>query len=160
MRTCYRCPAPICEFVSNNIGIEMHPANNNRSNNSPQIITAPCDVRRIMDDDSIKKLVYSKSGEYMCNAVTWGASKGQEYDNVCVILNAKTAKHLKNKKLRELRRITLNKFYVACTRTRGNLYFIEDSKIADYRMCNCSSVVQQNIEHQLTLDLLFDAVVI
>ena len=80
----------------------------------------------------IKKLFYQKSYEYPCNAKNWGDSKGSEYESVCVVINNTTYKAYQKNNLSSLVPQTLSKFYVACTRTKGNLYFIEEKKVKNY----------------------------
>jgi len=59
----------------------------------------------------------------------WGKSKGETFDDVCVIIN-KTTKQLYDKQnLKSLKPTPKNKFYVACSRARNNLYFISEEFI-------------------------------
>ncbi len=44
------------------------------------------DAYKILKDDSIVKLTYNKSYTYPFNAINWSYSKGDTYDNECVIL--------------------------------------------------------------------------
>ena len=62
-----------------------------------------------------------------------GIDKGSEYDNVCVVLNPTSYKLFAADRLNELSSQTKSKFYVACTRTRGNLYFVNQSDLEKYR---------------------------
>lgn len=48
------------------------------------------------------------------------------YNAVCVMLNKTTAKKHIARKLFELPPLTKNRLYVAITRVRGNVYFIND----------------------------------
>ena len=48
-------------------------------------------------------------------------------------VNKTTFLHYKNNTLKEMPRSTKAKFYVACTRTRGNLYFINQSEVEKYK---------------------------
>lgn len=75
----------------------------------------------------LKKIVFANSEKFKFNAINWGYSKGDTYDNICVILteafediDSKSFKAHKNL-------ITVNKLYVALSRTRGNLYILQKS---------------------------------
>ena len=125
---CYRCPEAICNFVSYQLGISLqHNQGNNRHVDYPRLIEEEEEIQRLLADDSIPKLVYEKSEDFNCNSITWGKSKGLEFDNVCVVLNKITSLLYKNNSLSQMK--SLNKFYVACTRTKGNLYFIEECRM-------------------------------
>ena len=78
----------------------------------------------------IVKLFYQKHYSFNCFSKNWGDSKGiDKYDDVCVVLNKNTEKLFKNNELHKLNPLTRNKFYVACTRARGNLHFISESSL-------------------------------
>lgn len=123
----HRCSKNVCEFIQGNLGIQM------TSHRADETIIAkvenPEEIVEIIENDNIKKLFYEKHYSFSCNSDNWGSSKGLTFDDVCVVLNPTTAK-LFNGKLHSLAGKTLAKFYVACSRTRGNLYFIEQKKIS------------------------------
>lgn len=72
------------------------------------------------------KLFHQNSKKYSIKSDNWGNVKGLGFQDVCVILNPRTYKKFPDK-LYELAPTTLSKFYVACTRTKGRLSFIESS---------------------------------
>ena len=63
----------------------------------------------------------------------FGNNKGYEYDNICVVLNPTSYNLFAVNRLNELSSQTKSKFYVTCTRTRGNLYFVNQKDIIDYK---------------------------
>lgn len=127
LSVCYRCPEAICKFISVSLGIPMIHNNKNKKHvEAPTLIKDKQKIKNIINDPHIPKLVYKKSETFNCWSINWGKSKGLEYDDVCVVLNKETARLYSQGKLSSLRPITLNKFYVACSRTKGNLYFIEE----------------------------------
>ena len=128
----YRCPAVVCDFVSDKIGINIGSFSQRTDIDYPVLLSAPEDIQRIMNNDSVMKLFLKEHWQYSCRSANWGQCKGLSYDNVCVVLNKKTSGLFKKGNLRTLTALTRNKFYVACTRTKGNLYFVSDSEIADY----------------------------
>lgn len=55
--------------------------------------------------------------------ITWGKSKGLTYKNVCIILTKSTVEFIQGKKkVTDLK--SINKFYVALTRSLGDVYLI------------------------------------
>ena len=60
--------------------------------------------------------------------MNWSYSKGDTFDNVCVILTDKFEKLCNNDfSCKNISQITINQLYVALTRTKGNLYIIRNS---------------------------------
>ena len=56
-----------------------------------------------------------------------GDTKGEDcYQDVCILLNPNTMKLYRAEKLIELKPTTKNKLYVAITRAKGNVYFIDE----------------------------------
>lgn len=129
----YRCPQSICDFIVKNMGIEIHAQQEESQFAGIMFIESPEKIDLIVSDDSVMKLFYQQSQEYPCNSQNWGESKGSEFNDVCVVLNKTTFLHYKNNTLKEMPRSTKAKFYVACTRTRGNLYFINQSEVEKYK---------------------------
>lgn len=127
----YRCPPSVCKFISEKIGIEIESHNNNTAD--VRFIEDKVEVISIMEDPTIKKLFYNKHYAYQCTSNNWGNCKGSSYEHVCVVLNPTTFKNYKDNSLANLAPATRAKFYVACSRTRGSLYFIEQSKITAYK---------------------------
>ena len=85
-------------------------------------------------DDTKVKLFFSDSRKYDCYSYNWGASKGLDrFVDVCIVLNVSTLKAYQNNKLTQLASSTRNKLYVACTRARGNIYFIPYNFINEFK---------------------------
>ena len=83
--------------------------------------------KRILNDDSIVKLHYQNGAKYGFCHKNWGETKGEDhYQNVCVLLNKSTSEKFFSGKLDELPPSTKNKLYVAITRARGDVYFINE----------------------------------
>ena len=128
----YRCHPKICQFVTDSLGINM-------SSNK----TGKYDVRfeenkdkaiKIFNDNNIVKLFYKEHVKYSCRSNNWGNSKGlNDYDDVCVVLNAETLKKYKSKKLNSLAPATKNKLYVACTRANKSLYFVDEKLFKKFK---------------------------
>ena len=70
---------------------------------------------------------YQNSAKYGIGQRNWGETKGEDhYQDVCILLNKTTAAKFSSGKLTELPPSTKNKLYVAITRARGNVYFINE----------------------------------
>lgn len=77
---------------------------------------------------------YQEKHKYKCYSENWGLSKGiDDFNDVCIILNKTTLKAFKSNKLIELAPSTRNKLYVACTRAKGNIYFMPHTFIDKYK---------------------------
>lgn len=125
----HRCSPTICSFITQKFGITI---NSNRKDNT--LITKVDDKEtalKIIEDNSIIKLVYDKSNEKKYFAKNWGECKGEDdYNDTCIILNKTTAQIFSKSKFDELKPRTKNKLYVALSRTRGNCFFIDEDLIS------------------------------
>ncbi|HEO6583776.1 TPA: RNA helicase [Streptococcus agalactiae] len=133
MSKSYRCTKIVCDFIVENLAIEISSQLEEMYSSQITLIDSQNKIESIMTDDNIIKLFYQKSYDYNCKSQNWGDSKGSEYENVCVVLNPTTYKLFASNRLTELTSQTKSKFYVACTRTRGNLYFVKQSDLGKYR---------------------------
>lgn len=128
----YRCPPEICEFISDNLGIYIE--SHKTTSGNIEFIDSEEGVYALFKNDNIVKLFYQSSNKYPGNTDNWGNVKGlDDFEDVCVVLNPTTLKAYKNNTLSNLAPTTKNKFYVACTRTKQNLYFIDENKLKKYK---------------------------
>ena len=105
-----RCPEKICQFISKKLGIEIEGD----------------EIKKALNDDSIVKLVRQESHEYSFRAVNWSYSKGDTYSNICVILSEKFSTiDSEQFSPQGIPLLTINKMYVAMSRTAGNLYLVK-----------------------------------
>lgn len=129
----YRCPIEVCSYIKTNLGIEIEPAEEKHGN--IELITDVTQIEQVLQNDTIIKLFLKESRKYNCRAMNWGDSKGLDsFGDVCVVLNKGTYKAYTQNTLKALAPLTKNKFYVACTRTKGNLYFIQEAQIGHYKI--------------------------
>lgn len=129
----HRCSPAICDFVRQQLGIQIFSAK--FTNSTIQFIDDEENADVIITDNSIVKLFYSISNKYNCLSMNWGASKGiNSFVDVCVILNDTTMKAFMSNSLQELNPQTKNKLYVACTRAKRNLFFVPHTYLKKYRM--------------------------
>lgn len=127
-----RCSKTTCDFIREKLGVQIF--SNSDDVTECRLITNQIEVDKIMEDKSITKLFYQKHYDYVCQSNNWGASKGLGFQNVCVIINNEVNKFFKNGTTFDFKSsITKNKFYVACSRSRGNLFFIHNNKVKKYK---------------------------
>lgn len=129
----FRCSPTICNFVSQHLAINI---NSHRQDKTKLTLVKNQDTAdAFWSDNSIVKLFYSEAHKYHCLSENWGKSKGLDcFKDVCIILNAKTLNAYKSGTLRQLPAATRNKLYVACTRAKGNIYFIPHTYIDIYKL--------------------------
>lgn len=124
----YRCTPQVCDFITNNIGIDIQSHKENTSN--VVLMTDEEQIMRIFSNDETVKLFYQNHMKYPCFSQNWGKSKGLDnYTNVCIALYPAAMKSFKLEDFSALPASSRNKFYVACTRANQNIYFVEESKI-------------------------------
>lgn len=129
----HRCSPAITEFVRNNIGINIF--SHHSEGGQISFITEQKLVDDIVDDSSIPKLFLSDARKYRCNSINWGDSKGlDDFVDVCIVLNQRTLQLYNSGRLNESAPLTKNKFYVACTRARRNIYFVPYTSVEKYKI--------------------------
>ena len=128
----YRCSPSVCQFVRDNIGI---PIESHRDDEVEiQYFDTRDQVNTIQNDDAIVKLFYQKSNAYLGWTDNWGNTKGlDDFEDVCIVLNPPTLKAYKEGKLNTLASSTANKLYVACTRAKGNVYFVPENMLSVFK---------------------------
>ncbi|MCX2483208.1 hypothetical protein [Pedobacter sp. MR2016-24] len=81
------------------------------------------------------KLLFQEQWKYDCFSRNWVEWKGEDrYQDVCVVINDKTWKNFKKSDLKSLSPQNKNKLYVACSRARGNLYFVEGGLYKKFKL--------------------------
>lgn len=118
-----RCSIEVCDFVRDRLGIEIY---GNKERDGRIIIVDNIETaRKIIEDNSITKLVYQNAAKCPYYAVNWSYSKGDTMKTTCVILASTTDVLLDFKqKCYQIAPSTLNKLYVALTRATGDVYII------------------------------------
>ncbi len=123
-----RCSASVCDFIRTKLGINI----GSHNSNDGAVIWVNENHEAILEDDAITKLVYQNSSIYSFNTINWSYSKGNTIDCVCVILTDSFEKMDDDTfTLHGIPQSTVNKLYVAMTRTKGDLYLIKNS---DFRI--------------------------
>ena len=119
-----RCSAEICDYVSEKLHISI----TSSGDHSGAVRWIDDDPTSVLDDDRIIKLVFQEAGKYSFPALNWSYSKGETVDSACVILTD-GLDNLDSDKFNpdRVKPSTLNKLYVAMTRSRGDLYLMKAS---------------------------------
>lgn len=121
----WRCNNKTCEFIRDNLDIEIYSHHISDDNSSFQYIDNENEIKEIFKDENIIKLHYSNSKKYGYTHKNWGDVKGEDcYKDICIILNGKTEKLFLDNTLDKLPASTKNKLYVALTRSRRNTFLI------------------------------------
>ena len=126
-----RCSKTICDFIREKIGIEIYSHHNNLT--QYKLIVDEIEADKIFNDNKIIKLFLTEHYNFNCHSDNWGSCKGLEFDDVCVVINEETLKLYNNNGLINLNPTTKNKFYVACSRTKNNLYFVPMKLFKKYK---------------------------
>ena len=121
-----RCPKEICDFISKNLNIDLDASADNQNDGKVYILKTMEEIIKILDNDNIVKLMYNNATDYIFNSLTWGNSKGDTYSSCCVILTS-TFEDIGSDKFEISYNTTINKLYVALSRTSGNLYILKYS---------------------------------
>ncbi|MDP8163018.1 AAA family ATPase [Pasteurella skyensis] len=128
----HRCSPDVCKFVTDNLGIEIY--SHLTHSVKIELIEDQSKIDEIFNDSSTVKLFFQKSHLYKGNTSNWGKVKGLDnFNDVCIVLNSTSYKAYKAGKLRDLPPLTKNKLYVACTRAKGNLYFVDEKKLKGFK---------------------------
>ncbi|MEI7239993.1 DNA helicase UvrD [Pectobacterium brasiliense] len=128
----WRCSTTVCRFITDqlNIHIEPHRAYDTK-------IETVNDAERVSvlhTDDSVIKLFYREHYRYGCYSMNWGASKGLDHFNdVCIVMGADHWRLLNKQGLQALPPSSRNKLYVACSRARGNIYFVPEAQLRRFK---------------------------
>ncbi len=123
----WRCSPSVCQYITDNLGIEIHSNRSDDDNTSLLLLCDPGQIQHVIDDQRIVKLHYQKGASFGFNHFNWGETKGEDQHNdVCVYLNKATAKAYSAGKLSKLKSVTRNKLYVAITRAHGKVYFVNE----------------------------------
>ena len=119
-----RCSDEICNYVSKKLHISI----SSTGDHLGAVRWVDNDPKSVLDNDQITKLVFQEAAKYSFPALNWSYSKGDTVDAACVILTD-ALDNLDNDEfnLEGIRPSTLNKLYVAMTRSRGDLYLMKAS---------------------------------
>lgn len=129
-----RCSKEVCQFVSGKLGINIESTEDNEGNIN--WLNNKYEINQVLHNNEIVKLVWEKPETYDFNSISWSYSKGDTYNEICIILTD-TYSELNSEDFSiPNSTISINKLYVALTRSKGNVYIIKRSDFelayADY----------------------------
>jgi len=128
----YRCTPQVCEFITENLNIEIQ--SHKETSSKVQFVSEKKEIEEKFLCDKTVKLFYKNHIKYPCFSQNWGKSKGQDhYMDVCVMLNITTMKAYNAKDFGVLPSSSRNKLYVACTRANRNIFFIEEKRVQHHK---------------------------
>lgn len=126
-----RCSKNICDFVREKLEINIQSAD---INTGEVKWIGEDQIEAIVMNPRILKLVYSEAANCPFEAMNWSYSKGDTVDAACVILTEKIEKlDADGFSLAGIPTPTINKLYVAMTRSKGDLFLIKASDFKRYR---------------------------
>ncbi|CAD0221528.1 DNA helicase UvrD [Chryseobacterium sp. JV274] len=126
-----RCSKNVCDFIRNKLGVNIESLN--KFDTEIKLLENDCEIQDVVSNNQIVKLFLTRHYNYKCNSNNWGNCKGLTFENVCVVINDEILKQFYNDKFIFKSDTTKNKFYVACSRTRGKLYFVSDKKMKIFK---------------------------
>lgn len=120
-----RCSEDVCNFVSSKLKISIQSQGLNKGK---VYWVEDSQIDEILSNETIKKVIYNDSSKYIFDAVNWSYSKGDTYNDICVILTNDFEKlNTEDFNISKIKQSTINKLYVALTRTQSNLYIMKQS---------------------------------
>ena len=128
----WRCSPTICRYITENLGIQIE--SHKIDETEIIIVDSKEKALKIHSNSEIVKLFYQEHYKFNCFSRNWGDSKGEDrYYDVCVVMNKTTFEKYQKSKLNELASTTTNKFYVALSRTKNNLYLMNEELIKELK---------------------------
>ncbi len=114
----------MCNYINSKLGFEILAVDDHEG----KVIWADDIANEVLSNNQVVKLVYEKAKAYSFPALNWSYSKGDTVNCACVILT-KGFEELAEEmfSVEKISISTLNKLYVAMTRSRGDLYLIKSS---------------------------------
>ena len=132
-----RCSAEICDYVSKKLGINI----SSQDEHDGSVIWADDLAVEILNNKQIVKLIFKEADKYSFQALNWSYSKGDTVDAACVILTDRFDRlDSEDFSIQGIPVSTINKLYVAMTRSRGDLYLMKSSifkKFKDLYITGC-----------------------
>lgn len=136
LRESRRCAPAVCSFIREKLGIQIISSGDGEG----KVIWVEEDPDAILLNDEVIKLVYNNSDGYAFRSVNWSYSKGDTMDSTCVVLTDGFERLAEEDfSPQGISRQTINKLYVALTRSRGDVYLIRASVFKSVKDRYCLS---------------------
>ena len=127
-----RCSKNVCNFVKQKLNIDIE-ALDNCKEGEVSFISNDDEIKRILENDNIIKLLNKNSKKYSFHSINWSYSKGDTYKDVCVILTDDYKKLENENFILSKDTITNNQLYVALTRASRNVYILTKDKFYEHK---------------------------
>lgn len=120
-----RITKDVAQYIRDNLGIKIFSKSCNEGTvidvekSNVSTILEKVDKILVWDAKTMKKI----PKKYQNKTINWTKSKGLTYKSTCIVLTKKVSDFLNNNEKID-KQSTLNKFYVALTRSIGNVYLI------------------------------------
>ena len=128
----WRCSTSVCEFITGQLNIRI--AAHGIHATLIETITDAERTAALHADNTVIKLFYREHHRYGCYSMNWGVSKGLDhFQDVCIVMGPAHWKLLTRQELAALPPSSRNRLYVACSRARGNIYFVPETHLRRFR---------------------------
>ena len=128
----WRCSATVCEFITGQLDIRI--AAHGTHTTLIEMVTDAERTAALHADNTVIKLFYREHHRYGCHSLNWGVSKGLDhFQDVCIVMGSAHWKLLTRQELTALPPSSRNRLYVACSRARGNIYFVPETHLRRLR---------------------------
>jgi hypothetical protein len=131
-----RCSKQVCEFVNKKLDI---PIESLELNEGLINWVDENNIKEILENNAIVKLVIRESKKYLFNAINWSYSKGDTYPTTCIILTAPYEDLDLETFVYNTPGKSRNNFYVALTRSKGDVYLLKKSLFDQVKKCYIKS---------------------
>jgi hypothetical protein len=122
----------VCEFITRQLNICI--AAHRTHTTLIEVVTDAERTAALHADNTVIKLFYREHHRYSCHSLNWGISKGLDhFQYVCIVMDPAHWKLLTRQELAALPPSSRNRLYVACSRARGNIYFVQESHLRRFR---------------------------
>lgn len=127
-----RCSSDVCNFIKDKLNINIE--SQKMHSGDIRWLLDEKEVKSVLENNNIIKLVWDSPEKYSFNAVTWSYSKGDTYSEVCLILTDKYSDldSLNFKPSESV--ISTNKLYVALSRSKGNVFLLKSELYSKFKM--------------------------
>lgn len=123
-----RCSEEVCAFIRENIDVNI---GGNKERHGKIIVIENYtneEIKKIIYDDSIMKLVYKDASKQDFKCLNWSYSKGDTFSKTCIVLPDTMSAIVYKEKIKLTSR-NRNLLYVALTRSSGDVYLLTRKRL-------------------------------
>ena len=129
----WRCSPTVCDFITENLGINI--TSNHTKSSNIIVVESQEKANEYYYNNDIIKLFYKEHHKYGCYSENMGKTKGDDaFQDVCVVLNKTSYTLFQKGKLSESAPTTKNKLYVAFSRANKDLIILPQDLISKYKV--------------------------